>query len=266
MKLYPLSILAVFCSPALAATSSLQVSSVIQEVVGTSSTVTGSGSKDNTNTWTLSTTARFLMTGTDASGQTTTVGMEIQPVAYSGGISPNTDSLMIARTANSQTLTDAGTVSVYVSPSGTGIWSLDLAFRFFDPSFSTAVNSPIWLTSLDLDFGQKMYLFESDIDSYTLETGSAVGVGKVDDAYRFTGAGDAVYNDADHAVSVQTKPDSEFRVRLEHSGVALFMFEFRNPSQNVTFENPVTETIPEPSAAAMVGAVGVLALLRRRRP
>lgn len=258
-------ILTALTSASLAATSSLAITNIVQEVVGSTSTVTGSGSTANTTTWTLSSSARFLMSGTNAAGESITVGLEIQPTANSGGLQPNTDSLMIARTANSQSLTDTGTVSIYVAPAAAGAWSLDLAFRFYDPGFTTPVATPIWLTSLDLDFNQQMTLLESDIQSYTLETGSDIGVTDQDGAYRFTGVGDSVYSDPDHAVSVETLADSEFNIRLQHTGVALFMFELRNPSDNVTYANPVTVTVPEPTGAMLIGSAGLLLLMRRRR-
>jgi hypothetical protein len=205
------------------------------------------------------------MSGTNAAGEATTVGLEIQPVGFSGGLQPNTDSLMIAQTSNSQTLTDTGTVSVYVAPGATAAWSLDLAFRFYDPGFTAPVATPVWLTSLDLDFNQQMVLFESDINSYTLEAGSDIGVAVQDEAYQFTGIGDSVFSDPEHAVSVETRPDSEFIVRLKHNNVALFMFELRNPSSNVTYQNPQTVLVPEPSGAVLIGSAGLLLLMRRRR-
>lgn len=50
------------------------------------------------------------------------------------------------------------------------------------------------------------------------------------------------------------------------SGPALFMFEFRDPSDIVTFDNPDTTPVPEPSAYALIlsSFALMLAVCRRR--
>lgn len=88
------------------------------------------------------------------------------------------DSLMVVRTVDSQGLTDAGTLSVYIRPA-TGVpipaWTLDLKFEFFtDAAFTNAAALDLTMTSFDIDADQRYYTSNTSFDPSQAEAGSAV--------------------------------------------------------------------------------------------
>lgn len=188
-----------------------------------------------------------------------------------GSLSSGTDSLMVARTVNSQGLTDNGTLSVYVRPTGTNTnndaplddsrWSLDLTFDFFtDNTFATAAPmDSLLLTSLDIDFNRRYYTLNADFDGGNFLSPGTVLVSAiaVTEYTGFTAGGNSTFSNPNHAVSSLGTVKSSFSVQVAHDNVALFMFEFRNPS----------EIIPEPSTVTLAAISGFLLLgsLRRRR-
>lgn len=178
---------------------------------------------------------------------------------------------MVARTVNSQGLTDNGTLSVYVRPTGTNTnndaplddsrWSLDLTFDFFtDNTFATAAPmDSLLLTSLDIDFNRRYYTLNADFDGGNFLSPGTVLVSAiaVTEYTGFTAGGNSTFSNPNHAVSSLGTVKSSFSVQVAHDNVALFMFEFRNPS----------EIIPEPSTVTLAAISGFLLLgsLRRRR-
>ena len=127
------------------------------QTVGSTATVTGSGSKSNTTTWETGVVAEYIIS--DEFGQQ--YGMRVSISNPTGTLTAGTDSLMVARTVESQGLVDPGTLSVYINPGDTttttGEWSLDLNFSFYDAAFENSVAVDLLLTSLDIDAGQKYY-------------------------------------------------------------------------------------------------------------
>ena len=89
-------------SQAKAAISTLQVQSVVREIIDTGASATAvvnpGGSVNNTRVWNVGDSARFIMTGDDGTGHAIQAGMEVAPTAGTGYAAPGTDSLMIART------------------------------------------------------------------------------------------------------------------------------------------------------------------------
>ncbi|MDB6071752.1 MAG: hypothetical protein JWL81_2923, partial [Verrucomicrobiales bacterium] len=179
MKLPLLTALLVLpASVASAAVSTLQVYSVVREIIGTTAEVPVGGSTSNTNTWQVGDSARFIMRGDNGLGQPIEVGMEVAPTAGTGYAAPGTDSLMIARTVNSQGLTDAGTFSIFVFPTqsvaaGSIAWSMDISIRFFTSSggtstFTSPQNLTLLLNNLDIDFGQLVSFKNDDYSSFTV--------------------------------------------------------------------------------------------------
>ncbi len=264
---------------------SFEISSVVSQTVGISASlpdpgngIPASGNASNTAVWS---TGQVGLFGIDAyaSGSTPPIigNYYLQVVASSptGTLRSGTDSLMVARTVNSQGLTDDGTLSVYVRPVGTnttpgngnipaivpGNWSLTLTFNFFaDAALTTPVNVDLLLTSLDIDFNQKYYSNNTSFDGGNfLSPGTQLtGALPVIPGYTgFTSSGNSNVNNPDFAVSSAGTAKSSYSVQVAHNNQALYMFEFRNPS----------EIIPEPSTAALATISGFLLVgfMRRMR-
>jgi hypothetical protein len=231
---------------------SLSVTGVVSETVGTTAIVSGSGSSDNTATFSSGTVGVFAMNG----------GSRYMKVTASnppGGLVPGGDSLMVARTVNSQGLTDNGTLSVYVRPGTDTAWTLDLNFSFFsDAALTTAAPLGLQLTSLDIDYAQRYYVSNSTFTHNVTSVGTNLTSAPAIAGYTgYTAVPDATFSDPNAAVA-SWGVGSSFDTRLAHDNVALFMFEFRQPSA-------VTGLAPEPSSA-LLAISGVMALgLKRRR-
>jgi hypothetical protein len=243
------------CSPAFGAAYS--ITQVLQNTVGDTAVVTGSGGKDNTTTWTAGVVGRYLI-----SDGFNTYGLAVSVTNPTGTLSAGTDTLMVARTVNSQGLTDTGTLSIYFNPNTTGTWSADINFSFYNVdgggAFTTAYSPTLLLTSLDIDANQRYYTDNADFSGnlvYT-PTNLTTPAAGVTGYTGFTATGNASFSDPASAVSSTGAAGvTEFDVRVSHDSVALFMFEFRDPSQVL---------VPEPSTA-LLGGLGALALFRRRR-
>ncbi len=263
---------------------SFEISSVVSQTVGISASlpdigngIPASGNASNTAVWS---TGQVGLFGIDAyaTGNTPPIigNYYLQVVASTptGTLVSGTDSLMVARTVNSQGLTDDGTLSVYVRPVGTnttpgegdipaivpGAWSLTLTFNFFsDEALTTPVNVDLLLTSLDIDFNQKYYSNNTDFDGGNfVSPGTQLTAATPVAGYTgFTAAGNSSFDNPDFAVSSAGTAKSSYSVQVSHDNQALYMFEFRNPS----------EIIPEPSTAALATISGFLLVgfMRRMR-
>lgn len=264
---FSIALVALAASSGTSFAQSLSINGVISQTVGTTAAVTGSGSSANTTTFATGTAGVFSMTN----GVTTSY-MRVSTSNPTGSLAIGRDALMVARTVDSQGLKDTGTLSIYVRPAtagnanvmASGRWTLDTRFEFFsDIGLTTRATTNLLLTSLDIDFNQRYYTDNTDFSSNvrygapgsptqvtTLSGGNAIS------GYTgFTSSGNGVYNDQRFAVGSAGTKDT-FDIKLSHDNVALFMFEFRNPSQ----------VIPEPSSAILMTAgLSMLCLRRRRR-
>lgn len=237
--------------------ASLQITGILSDTIGTTAVIpiTTSGTADNTNSWTVGTVGTFQMNHG-------AYYMKVSATNPTGAVVPANDSLMVTRTVNSQGLTDTGTLSVYVRPDPDrgASWTLDLNFSFYsDVGLTTPAPLKLQLTSLDIDYAQRYYTKNSSFYSNVTAIGTDLIAASAVSGYTgFTTPAnhDSVVNDPLHAVA-SVGEGSSFDVRLAHDAVALFMFEFRDPSI-------VTGLVPEPSSA-LIAALGALALLRRRR-
>jgi len=254
--------------------ASILLTSPIKETFGTIKTIPGGGSASNTDSnwvYTANPGASTRLVSEVAGAFNITVDgvaqyMTVEVTGSSTGVTPAQDSLMVVQTVNSQGLTDTATLSIYVRPTPVAAWIMDITLRFWDDysagtqEFSNplATNVAI-LTSLDIDFSQRFYFKTSDVAStWTSPTTqiTPVAPGNVIPGYTgFRAAGDATFNNPDYAVGARSVPDDSFSFKLAHNNVALYMIELRDPSNYL---------VPEPSSA-LLGALGLLGLLSRRR-
>lgn len=261
-----------------AAISTLQVHSIVREIIGTTAEIPVGGSTANTSTWQVGDSARFIMRGQNGEGNSIEVGMEVAPTAGTGYAAPGTDSLMIARTVNSQGLKDAGTFSIFVYPTqsvaaGSIAWTMDISVRFFTSSggsstFTTPQNIVLLLNNLDIDFGQLVSFKNDDYSSFTVAQDTKLTHDAAIPGYTtFKSAltDSSTIADSRYAVVGVSDGGSEFNLRLAHNSQALFMFESRNPPVNAPITNPVTILpVPEPGTAALA-LLSMAALAPRRR-
>lgn len=228
---------------------SLSIDSVILQTVGTTSNIPGSGDATNTDIWSVGEVGRF--TAVDGAN---TFGIIVSATNPTGSLTAGTDTLMVARTTNSQGLTDTGTLSVYVR--STGRWSLDLNFAIFNATFTAPVNIDLTLTSLDIDFNQRYYTSTTSFSTNQTYAPTNITAAPLVTGFNgFTAAGNSSFSDTPHAVTSKGLAQNSFNIRLSHDNVALYMFEFRDPSV----------LVPEPTTAALLLGAGILGFARRRR-
>lgn len=265
-------------SPLWAAAFNFQVSGVQTQIAGTSTDVTGSGTSANFDSNAeVGDFSIFDIIAVDDSTSATSdfADLRVTYAADNGGVGSN---IMIARTTNSQGLTDTGTISVLITLSGAG--SVRLRFDWFTPgSFvggveqagSALITTPINYTTFDIDFNQLVRVQRSEIVNYTIENPSLLTATDNGTTVSFEDDGaDSTFTDPDTAAQFLTRnaPASHnIEVGKQSSnGNALFMFEFRDPSDIVVFDNPDTQLVPEPSSLALAtGALALLLLKRKRR-
>lgn len=262
--------------------TSLIVQSVFTEQVGTTSDVPGGGSSSNFPIGTAlpdgSYSASFRLAQDDGMS-IPYADLKVTLVGINGTLdspSPtNQSGLMIAQTTNSQGLTDAGTISVLADLLTTGTGgdsSITLRFELFTPdgNFTTPFSSNIGITSYDLDFNQFNSFSSSDLTSVTLDGSTALTIDQTgNDVSIEAPSGSSAYNNAQHAYSAETNNINSFDMtmgKIASSGPALFMFEFRTPSDHITYTAPTVTSVPEPSASLLLMlALGICAQ-RRNRP
>lgn len=255
------------CSLGQGISASYVIDATKSQTVGSTAAIPGSGTAANTNFWTAGTVVGAFILRDGAGNH---YGMQVTASNPTENLKSGTDSLMVVRTENSQGLTDTGTLSVYVRPTGTntadgaatvsGAWSLDLNFSFYEVtgdllSGFTITATPavvgLQLTSLDIDYGQKYFTQNSSFTggnstySPTNITGTAAPTGYTG----FRASGDSSFSNPAHAVSSKGT-GSSFNVQVAHESVALYMFEFRDPSM----------IVPEPGTGSML-ALGLISLL-----
>ncbi len=271
MKIRNISIVlaAMAASSGVSFSQSLSINGVISQTVGTTASIPGntSGTSANTTTFATGTAGVFSMTN----GVTTSY-MRVSTSNPTGSLVVGRDALMVARTVNSQGLLDTGTLSIYVRPAtagnanimATGRWTLDTRFEFFsDIGLTTRATTNLLLTSLDIDFNQRYYTDNTDFSSNVrygtpgnpTQVTTLTSPNTISGFSGFTSSGNGAFNDQRFAVGSAGNQHT-FDIKLGHDNLALFMFEFRNPSQ----------VIPEPSSAILMTAgLSMLCLNRRRR-
>lgn len=230
---------------------SLSITGSILETVGSDASVPSGGTTANTDTWSTGTVGIFEMNGGD-------FYMRVSATNPTGSLSPGTDSLMVARTVNSQGLTDTGTLSILIRRDTT--WTLDLNFSFFtDVDLTVPAPLTLLLTSLDIDFNQQYFVSNSSFQySVTSDPTNIVTMANPPAGYTgFTAEGNANFSDPKYAVA-SVGSGSSFDVRVAHNSNALYMFEFRDPSI-------ITGLVPEPASSMLVLSSMLFFSMMRRR-
>ncbi len=257
-----------------------QSNSESYEVVGqdpayvpTQTDIPGSGVKANTKfSWTsFSTTQQVALFSLSEPGSPDNIYLKVEITGLTIAAGANRElSVGVFQTTNSQNLKDPGSFSIYVFPGTTGssssssfAWSVDFKFTLYsDVGLTQQASRDLLLTSLDIDYGQRYYLKDSDFGTKYLTDNTKLFAASPQAGYTGYTTGtseDAQFNDPRYAVAADIESASEFNIRVMHGSVALFMFELRNPPKNVP-------AVPEPSTwVAMVTGAGLLALYRRRR-
>lgn len=237
-------LLLIFQTDARAGLSSLEVSHVYEQAVDQSAVFPENLAAENTVNWTMGVTrGRYLMKGVDAAGNPIEVGMEVKPYAYEGeSIAPGTDTLLIGRTENSQTVSDPGTVTLGVLAADT--FSLEVKFSFFQASgghcdFTVPRNIQLMISSFDLDFEQGYSFPTEDFLSFQMERTTTLTRTTDGPWTKFTGAAaGTIPSDSKAGVYAITDGGSSFRLRLQHRNAAIFLLEFRTDSKIAPPDDP----------------------------
>lgn len=257
-----------------------EVANAQKEISGTSTDVTGSGSTSNFDGST--TVGDFAVFDIDAVGESSSTDFADLRVTYQADNGSIGSDMMIARTSNSQGLEDTGTISVLLKIGNTGGGTAQLAFEWFAPgSFDGGVEqggiqpltgTDVLYTTFDIDFEQLVSVQRSEVQSYTLDGSTKLTATDDGTTVRFEDSGaNSQFDDPTTAAQFLSSANSGSQTlsmgKQKSSGNALFMFEFRDPSQTVTFTDPTTTAVPEPRmASSLAGFVAfVLAAGSRRR-
>ncbi|QBG48185.1 hypothetical protein EGM51_12580 [Verrucomicrobia bacterium S94] len=257
-----------------AQSAAIEVSGV-QTYVGGTTDVTGSGSTGNFSLGTgVGSYAVFDMQidGSDYAD------LRVSYIADDGGIGSN---VMIAQTSNSQNLKDTGTVSILFnignSSGGGGTFQFDwfTAGSFVngvEQSGSSLLTDSILYTTFDIDYEQYVATDSSQLNYYALDDDTILTA----DLNETTGMLNIKDNDANStfdnpetAAQFMTTGTASHQFEMGkqfEDGNALFMFEFRDPSEVLaeTGFNPVQVSIPEPSSVTLSALTLVAAFGLRR--
>jgi hypothetical protein len=259
-----------------------RVTSVQHEIGGTTKSVTGSGSDSNFDSNTaVGDFAVFDIEGLNDSSQSVFTGQ--LRVTYASDFGNVGSDVMIARTVDSQGLIDDGTFTVLVEISQSGGGGVRLGLDWFEAGTYTGTTATdpeskriapiVNFTTFDIDFRQYVSVERSVVSQYALDssTDSSTVLTATDDgttiSFEDSGANSSV-SDPITAAEFTTVAASDyyFEVGKQVSGGnALFMFEMRDPSVNLT--TPLGGTpiiVPEVSTA--FGLVLVCGLIFFRRP
>lgn len=176
----------------------LEVFNTQTQIAGTTTDVTGSGSPANYSATTaVGSFAVFdIQAVDDGNGGATTDYADLKITYFADNANTGAD-IMIARTTNSQTLTDPGTISVLVE-TGNGGGTVDLKFEWYAPgSFLAGVEQAgaslltgaINYTTFDIDFEQEVGLPSSNLASYTLDANTVLSATNDGTNVTFTDSG-----------------------------------------------------------------------------
>ena len=253
---------------------SFEVTNAQKEIAGSSTTVSGGGSSNNFGSPSLGDFAVFDVSDTNGNDY---ADLKVTYAADNGIVGNN---IMIARTVDSQGLVDTGTISVLIE-AGSGGGTADLRFDWYTPgsfdggleqSGASIINTgQINYTTFDIDFRQEVSILESETASYMVNgTTELVDTAAGGSIFFRDGGADSSFDDPETAFAFLSRSGTQTKTitmgKQSSGGNALFMFEFRDPSDNVTFTNPQTTVVPEPRSFALIaGVLGLTSVVLRRR-
>lgn len=254
-----------------------EISSVETQIFGTTTDVS-SGSSANYDAGTaVGDFAVFNVTGVNPTGPNFNGQLRVTYTADNGGIGSD---IMIARTSDSQGLTDTSTFTVLMDIGNGGGGGAQLTLDWFESGTYTGttenftpgtrrISQQINFTTFDIDFNQYVAVERAATASYTLDNSTVLSA--IDDgttiSFEDSGANSSVTDPTTAAEYVTISASSyDFDMGKQASGgAALFMFEMRDPSDNVTITGTPTP-VPEPRAFAVIlGLAALFAVQRRRR-
>lgn len=221
----------------------------IQEVVGTTSDIpvnSGGSSANFPSSAPLGSYAQFRV---KKEGETNEFAQ--LRITYSGDNGVTDNKVMIAQTSDSQGLTDTGTASILLTldqNAGSG----EFTFNWYEPSVGGTSTTPkdlaVLYTTYDLDYNQQISFDSSEAQSITLD-GSTKLTSTIDSTTEvYDGANsNSSFNEPKNAVQILSENSASHTFSVgKHtdSGNALYMFEFRDPSNNISFTNPNTQQVP----------------------
>jgi hypothetical protein len=252
--------------------AAIQVSGVQTYIGGTNTSVPGSGTANNFKAGV--TNGSFAVFDMQKDGQ----NFANLRVTYNGGA--GSDKILVARTSDSQGLTDTGTITILLDHTTAG-YTGAFKFDWFTPgSFvngsyigGSLISDAILYTTFDIDYYQFVGAKTNQLQSYAFNTNTLLRADLMESP-GFIRAEDS------NAMSTVTEPKTavQFLTRsgpASHDmimgkqsagGAALFMFEFRDPSQVLgnTF-TPVPVSIPEPTSMLLACSVLAIGFWIRRR-
>lgn len=272
-----------------AAVLDLGVSSALKQIVGTSSSTSSAPSNSNYNSGTA--VGDFAVFRMSDSTLTTTYDLRVTYLRDDSGTVGS--KLMVARTTTSQAITDNKTISIFLTPSsGANPGTVTLQFDWFaggaydDNSFagdSVLPSAEFIYRTFDIDVNQTFSMLESDVASVTLDGSTKLHRSDVDfGGDTWTEVHD---NNEPNATTIvpelastyQTTNDlASHQIRLGYqtgtTNGAVFVLEFSQVSNLVTFNNPTTESVtpsvsavPEPSGSIALGGLLLGSAFLRRR-
>lgn len=249
LKLGLLSFTLLLTSATAASAASLELfGDPIQEVVDTTSDIPVNTGGSNANFPSSAPVGSFAQFRVRKEGETDEFAQ--LRITYSGDNGVTDNKVMIAQTSDSQGLTDTGTASILLTldqDAGSG----DFTFNWYEPASGTSTTPKdldVLYTTYDLDFNQQISFDSSEAQSITLD-GSTKLTSTIDSTTEvYDGANsNSSFNEPKNAVQILSENSASHTFSVgKHtgSGNALYMFEFRDPSNNISFTNPNTQQVP----------------------
>lgn len=159
--------------------------------------------------------------------------------------------VMLVQTEDSQGLTDSGTISILINLDTSG-GSGEFTFNWYDPlpggTSTTPQELEILYTTYDLDFNQEIFFDSEEAQTITLDGNTRLDstIGSTTNIFDPSNSSSTISEprNAAQILSRQSSSDVFSVGKTTGTGNALYMFEFRNPSNNINFTDPVTQEVP----------------------
>jgi len=203
-------------------------------IFNTSTDIPGSGDSSNTLNIANGSYVDFELSLENTSDAYAHLRVSVDNIESNG--SYGNGNIMLAQTSNSQGLTDTGTLSFLMTGNGYNSATLTLDWYTANGLFDTRLEEERFITSYDIDFNQYNNFFTNDLTGIGLSNSTDLSLEYDEDLVSvYSDGSSATMSDSEHAVAVLTNEidSQEIQVGKNGKGNILFMFEFRNPSQNL---------------------------------